>query len=147
MLRLGLKGTNFRKSICSASYKILQANLGIRYQSFQNTYTRLASSTAMSSSAATDVTIELSPQEARFCDLLDEFAKEGRKKMKRPDVEVEIPEVECRIAGGWVRDKVYPALHILQSTLFYLRIFSSSLASLPQTSTSPFQHALDTLSL
>lgn len=118
MLRLGLKGTNFRKSICSASYKILQANLGIRYQSFQNTYTRLESSTAMSSSAATDVTIELSPQEARFCDLLDEFAKEGRKKMKRPDVEVEIPEVECRIAGGWVRDKVYPPLYILQSTLF-----------------------------
>ncbi|KAJ9101726.1 hypothetical protein QFC21_003065 [Naganishia friedmannii] len=60
----------------------------------------------MANPAATNVTIELSRQEARFCELLDEFAKEGRKKMKRPDVEVEIPEVECRIAGGWVRDKL-----------------------------------------
>lgn len=60
----------------------------------------------MNAPAITDVTIELSPEEARFCDLLDDFAREGRKKIKCPDVEVEIPEVECRIAGGWVRDKV-----------------------------------------
>ncbi|KAJ9113954.1 hypothetical protein QFC19_000150 [Naganishia cerealis] len=47
----------------------------------------------MTDSATTNVTIQLSPEEARFCDLLDEFAKEGRKKIKSPDVEVEIPEL------------------------------------------------------
>jgi hypothetical protein len=50
--------------------------------------------------------IHLTPDESRFCDLLDHFAREGRKTIRKPLVEVEIPEVECRIAGGWVRDKV-----------------------------------------
>ncbi|KAJ9109817.1 hypothetical protein QFC20_003233 [Naganishia adeliensis] len=50
--------------------------------------------------------IHLTPEEARFCDLLDDFAREGRKRIRKPQVEVEIPEVECRIAGGWVRDKL-----------------------------------------
>ncbi|GHJ86459.1 hypothetical protein NliqN6_2861 [Naganishia liquefaciens] len=50
--------------------------------------------------------IQLTPEEARFCDLLDDFARDGRKRITVPAVEVEIPEVECRIAGGWVRDKL-----------------------------------------
>jgi hypothetical protein len=38
--------------------------------------------------------IKLNPTEAQFVALLDDFA--GRQD----------PPVECRIAGGWVRDKV-----------------------------------------
>lgn len=44
--------------------------------------------------------IELSSQEERFCNLLDECAKKLRAS--EPGQE----ELELRIAGGWVRDKV-----------------------------------------
>lgn len=67
--------------------------------------TRLSLGRRMSSAVASP-SIQLTPEEARFCDLLDDFAREGRKRITKPEVEVEIPEVECRIAGGWVRDKV-----------------------------------------
>lgn len=67
--------------------------------------TRITQLRRMSSSLAPP-RIHLTPEEARFCDLLDDFAREGRKRIRKPQVEVEIPEVECRIAGGWVRDKV-----------------------------------------
>jgi tRNA nucleotidyltransferase (CCA-adding enzyme) len=39
-------------------------------------------------------TIVLTPVETRFVDLLDTFARQQN------------PPVECRIAGGWVRDKL-----------------------------------------
>lgn len=45
--------------------------------------------------------ISLSPEEDTFLSLLDEFAREGRKFEDNG-----VGEVECRIAGGWVRDKV-----------------------------------------
>ncbi|KAK4684329.1 hypothetical protein P7C73_g5855, partial [Tremellales sp. Uapishka_1] len=38
--------------------------------------------------------ISLSPAETTFCGLLDDFARK------------QVPPVECRIAGGWVRDKL-----------------------------------------
>ncbi|KAG8891337.1 CCA tRNA nucleotidyltransferase, mitochondrial, partial [Tulasnella sp. 408] len=44
--------------------------------------------------------IQLTPQEDRLCTLLDQFTND--LKEKRPD----LPPVECRIAGGWVRDKL-----------------------------------------
>lgn len=46
--------------------------------------------------------LHLTETEDRFINLLDEFAKTGRKEVQEPAV----GEVECRIAGGWVRDKV-----------------------------------------
>lgn len=51
-----------------------------------------------SSSSVTPVTappgaIALNPTEEKFVTLLDEFAKGYN------------PPIECRIAGGWVRDK------------------------------------------
>ncbi|KAG8909753.1 CCA tRNA nucleotidyltransferase, mitochondrial [Tulasnella sp. 417] len=44
--------------------------------------------------------IQLTPQEDRLCTLLDQFTND--LKEKRPD----LSPVECRIAGGWVRDKL-----------------------------------------
>jgi hypothetical protein len=95
------------------------------------------------SSAVVPPTIQLTPEEARFCDLLDDFAREGRKRITKPAVEVEIPEVECRIAGGWVRDKV----RIRISAAFVVDHYDhSSSAYHRRIWTSLFQHALDTLS-
>jgi hypothetical protein len=95
------------------------------------------------SSAVVPPTIQLTPEEARFCDLLDDFAREGRKRITKPAVEVEIPEVECRIAGGWVRDKV--CIRSLAVRFADRNIHSFSVCH-PQTSISPFRHAPDTLS-
>lgn len=47
-----------------------------------------------------DRTIQLSPEEDHLCNLLDEF----RSFVAR--TQPSEPQVECRIAGGWVRDKV-----------------------------------------
>lgn len=93
------------------------------------------------SSAVVPPTIQLTPEEARFCDLLDDFAREGRKRITKPAVEVEIPEVECRIAGGWVRDKV----RIRQPlALFADQCIYSSSACHRRISILPFRHAPDT---
>lgn len=45
--------------------------------------------------------IQPTPTEEIFFGHLNDFVKEGRLQ-----VEPEIPATECRIAGGWVRDKV-----------------------------------------
>jgi hypothetical protein len=47
-----------------------------------------------------DRTVRLSPQEEELCDLLDEFRSFVARTAPTE------PQVECRIAGGWVRDKV-----------------------------------------
>lgn len=100
--------------------------------------TRLSLGRRMSSALAPP-SIQLTPEEARFCDLLDDFAREGRKRITKPAVEVEIPEVQCRIAGGWVRDKVrfeeFPLRLLLTDGIH------SFLVCHRQTSISPFQHA------
>lgn len=44
--------------------------------------------------------IELTPTEDNLCTLLDDCTRHLRENY--PD----LPPVECRIAGGWVRDKV-----------------------------------------
>ena len=67
------------------------------------TYRRCSSSISISAphkltgalyKAAIMAQIQLSPEEKRFCDLLNGFSQTLE------------PPVECRIAGGWVRDKV-----------------------------------------
>lgn len=45
-------------------------------------------------------TITLTEEEDKLCTLLDEFTKELNSTGE------EYAGVECRIAGGWVRDKV-----------------------------------------
>jgi hypothetical protein len=45
-------------------------------------------------------TIGLTPLEEQICTLLDECTRKLRQS--QPELE----PVECRIAGGWVRDKV-----------------------------------------
>lgn len=62
--------------------------------------------------------IALSPSETTFVALLDDFANHLS------------PPVECRIAGGWVRDKVRRPPHIPCSCI-------SSCPCPPQTSISP----------
>jgi len=47
-----------------------------------------------------DQTIQLTPEEDRLCSLLQQF------KQHVETTEPDSPQVECRIAGGWVRDKV-----------------------------------------
>lgn len=47
-----------------------------------------------------DQTVRLSPREEELCDLLDEFRSFVARTAPTE------PQVECRIAGGWVRDKV-----------------------------------------
>lgn len=47
-----------------------------------------------------DQTIQLTPEEDRLCSLLQQF------KQHVEATEPDSPQVECRIAGGWVRDKV-----------------------------------------
>lgn len=47
-------------------------------------------------------TITLTTEEDKVCSLLDEFTKQLRSTSE------EYAGVECRIAGGWVRDKVSP---------------------------------------
>lgn len=47
------------------------------------------------------LTIQLTEQEDQLCTLLDECSKSIHEA--KPDS----PPVECRIAGGWVRDKVW----------------------------------------
>ena len=55
--------------------------------------------------------IKLTDQEDKICSLLDEFTKE--LKSTRPD----LPHVQCRIAGGWVRDKVrFTQNHVFMSS-------------------------------
>ena len=44
--------------------------------------------------------ITLTAEEDRLCSLLDDFKRHVQ------ETEPESPQVECRIAGGWVRDKV-----------------------------------------
>ena len=53
-------------------------------------------------------TIQLEENEKRLCDLLLEVTSFLRRS--RP----EIPPITCRVAGGWVRDKVpfYPHYYI-----------------------------------
>lgn len=57
-------------------------------------FTRLLSHTRRQAMILSEHSIKLNPTEAQFVALLDDFA--GRQD----------PPVECRIAGGWVRDKV-----------------------------------------
>lgn len=47
-------------------------------------------------------TIQLDSQESAVLDLIDNFTK--HLASTRHD----LPSVECRVAGGWVRDKVCP---------------------------------------
>lgn len=47
-----------------------------------------------------DRQITLTPEEDRLCSLLDDF------KLHVQQTKPDSPQVECRIAGGWVRDKV-----------------------------------------
>lgn len=49
--------------------------------------------------------IQLTEQEDRLCTLLDDCSKHIA------ETHPELPRVECRIAGGWVRDKVRPGGH------------------------------------
>jgi hypothetical protein len=56
--------------------------------------------TAPSPSRDIASTITLTPDESKICTLLDDFTKELRSSGD------EYTGVECRIAGGWVRDKV-----------------------------------------
>lgn len=51
-----------------------------------------------------DRQITLTAEEDRLCSLLDDF------KAHVQQTEPESPQVECRIAGGWVRDKVRQSL-------------------------------------
>lgn len=46
------------------------------------------------------VIIQLEPQEERVLELIDSFT--DHLSATRSD----LPKVECRVAGGWVRDKV-----------------------------------------
>ena len=69
-----------------------------------------AGSTDTSSTATAEqpraMVIQLTDQEAKICEVLDQVAKNYETK--------EGKKVELRIAGGWVRDKVLQ-LHILES--------------------------------
>lgn len=53
-----------------------------------------------------ELEIKLTPEEDTLCTLLDECKQELQRKGE---------EVECRIAGGWVRDKV--SCRLISATL------------------------------
>jgi tRNA nucleotidyltransferase (CCA-adding enzyme) len=66
-----------------------------------------ATSTTESAEQPRAMVIQLTDQEAKICEVLDQVAKNYEAK--------EGKKVQLRIAGGWVRDKV-TLLHVLDMT-------------------------------
>lgn len=54
--------------------------------------------------------VKLTETEGKICTNLDEFCKQ--RAQERPEEE----PVVCRIAGGWVRDKVGPRICLFRAT-------------------------------
>ena len=55
--------------------------------------------------------VKLTETESKICANLDEFCK--KRAQGRPEEE----QIVCRIAGGWVRDKVRPQHMLLWNNL------------------------------
>ena len=74
--------------------------------------------------------IQPTPTEEIFFGHLNDFVREGRLR-----VEPEIPVTECRIAGGWVRDKVsqFRAVLLTQSHTDRILLGNSSAAGVTIT--------------
>ena len=108
-----LAATRCFRSLCSS------VSLSVRPASHPAAR-NMASTSSSSASAFKVPTIQLDNQESAVLDLIDDFTK--HLATSRND----LPAVECRVAGGWVRDKVSSTYTRTSQVLKYVYVYRTA---------------------